>query len=222
MGKKKLKSKAKINRSLTMTIILFIIVAAIALYIVLNKGVVFGQTLMDLSLKSIAETKELTHTIEAETEKEYLSAKSKETDQITVRIDGVEETEDIEYLSSDENVATVDSNGEIQAVASGIATITARRGELAATVDVHVIVPIKTMTLTCTSKSIKVGNDLQLKLQTTPSDSSIDTISFTSSDESIATVNANGIVTGVSKGEVTITAYDSYTDTEKSVTVTIK
>lgn len=78
------------------------------------------------------------------------------------------------------------------------------------------------MNLTCTSKSIKVGNDLQLKLTTTPSDSSIETLTYSSSDESIATVNSNGIVTGVSKGKVTITVHDEYTDKEKSVTITIK
>ena len=103
-----------------------------------------------------------------------------------------------------------------------MATVTAKKGELTATTDIHVIKPIKSMNLTSTSKSIKVGNDLQLKLTTTPSDGSIETLTYTSSDESIATVNANGIVTGVSKGKVTITVHDDYTDKEKSVTLTIK
>ena len=45
---------------------------------------------------------------------------------------------------------------------------------------------------------------------------------FIGSDEEIATVNSNGIVTGVAPGKVTITIYDSYTDTEKSVNLTIR
>ena len=61
-----------------------------------------------------------------------------------------------------------------------------------------------------------------MKLQVTPSDASIDTLEYSSSDEKIATVNHNGIVTGVSAGKVTITVTDVYTGNEKSVNLTIK
>ena len=78
------------------------------------------------------------------------------------------------------------------------------------------------MTFTTTSSSIRVGKDLQVKLQMQPSNASIDPITYTSSDESIATVNQNGIVTGVSKGTVTITVNDAYTGTTKTVKLTVK
>ena len=61
-----------------------------------------------------------------------------------------------------------------------------------------------------------------MKLKLTPSNASTDTLEYKSSDETIATVNQNGIVTGVSAGKVTITIYDSFTDTEKSVNLTIR
>ena len=61
-----------------------------------------------------------------------------------------------------------------------------------------------------------------MKLQVTPSKASMDTLKYTSSDEEIATVNSNGIVTGVAPGKVTITVYDSFTDTSKEVNLTIK
>ena len=219
MGKRKLKSTAKINRSLAISIILFFIVAGIALYIVLNKGRVFNTNLVAVSENN---TQSITQTIEVEADKKYLSATDDEEANLTVKIDGIQETEGIEYISSDEEVLEVDENGVITAQSVGMATVTAKKGELTATTDIHVIKPIKSMNLTSTSKSIKVGNDLQLKLTTTPSDGSIETLTYTSSDESIATVNANGIVTGVSKGKVTITVHYDYTDKEKSVTLTIK
>ena len=219
MGKRKLKSTAKINRSLAISIILFLIVAGIALYVVLNKGRVFNTNLVAVSENN---TQSITQTIEVEADKKYLSATDDEEANLTVKIDGIQETEGIEYISSDEEVLEVDENGVITAQSVGMATVTAKKGELTATTDIHVIKPIKSMNLTSTSKSIKVGNDLQLKLTTTPSDGSIETLTYTSSDESIATVNANGIVTGVSKGKVTITVHDDYTDKEKSVTLTIK
>ena len=219
MGKRKLKSTAKINRSLAISIILFLIVAGIALYIVLNKGRIFNTNLVAVSENN---TQSITQTIEVEADKKYLSATDDEEANLTVKIDGIQETEGIEYISSDEEVLEVDENGVITAQSVGMATVTAKKGELTATTDIHVIKRIKSMNLTSTSKSIKVGNDLQLKLTTTPSDGSIETLTYTSSDESIATVNANGIVTGVSKGKVTITVHDDYTDKEKSVTLTIK
>ncbi len=217
--KKKLKSPEKINRSLIISIVLFLIVAGIALYIVLSKGKVLNVNLVELSENP---AQSITQTIEVETDKNYLSITDKEKANLTVKIDDAETTDGIEYISSDEDIAKVDEDGVITPKAVGTATITVKKDELTDTIDIHVIKPIKTMNLTCTSKSIKVGNDLQLKLTTTPSDSSIETLTYSSSDESIATVNSNGIVTGVSKGKVTITVHDEYTDKEKSVTITIK
>ena len=61
-----------------------------------------------------------------------------------------------------------------------------------------------------------------MKLVAKPSDASIDTLKYESSDESIATVNSNGIVTGVAPGTVTITVMDKYSELEKSLKLTIK
>ena len=46
-------------------------------------------------------------------------------------------------------------------------------------------------------------------------------ISYKSSDESIATVNESGIVTGVSKGTVTITGKDEITGIEATYKVKV-
>lgn len=69
---------------------------------------------------------------------------------------------------------------------------------------------------------MKVGKSLQMKLVATPSDANIESLKYTSSDEEIATVNSNGIVTGVAPGNVTITVKDTYSEIEKSVKLTIK
>ena len=61
-----------------------------------------------------------------------------------------------------------------------------------------------------------------MKLKTTPSGASVSTLKYSSSDEEIATVNANGIVTGISAGKVTITVTDEYTGKEESVDLTIR
>ena len=78
------------------------------------------------------------------------------------------------------------------------------------------------MSFTTTNSTVRVGKDLQLKLKVTPSDADVNTIKYTSSDESIATVSPNGIVTGIAPGKVTITLFDEYTEVEKTVNLTIR
>ena len=139
--KKKLKSPEKINRSLIISIVLFLIVAGIALYIVLSKGKVLNVNLVELSENP---AQSITQTIEVETDKNYLSITDKEKANLTVKIDDTETTDGIEYISSDEDIAKVDEDGVITPKAVGTATITVKKDELTDTIDIHVIKPIKT------------------------------------------------------------------------------
>ena len=153
----------------------------------------------------------------------YLSSKNKkETQPITVSIDGESVTEGVELKSSDEKIVKINKNNELVAVSDGKAIITAKYDGMEASKEVKVITPIKSISFTATNSTIRIGKDLQMKLKLTPSNASTDTLEYKSSDETIATVNQNGIVTGVSAGKVTITIYDSFTDTEKSVNLTIR
>lgn len=212
-------AKNKQKDFLFISFIIFVVVAISALLIVLNKGHIGKVSLVNINEEKSEE--KLTQTIEVSTEKKYLSLKDKEEENIIVKVDGEVVTEGVEYASSNEDVIKI-KDGKAVAVGNGKATITVMVGEIADSTDIRVITPIKTMKFTAPSSSIKVGNDSQMKLQVTPSNASIETLKYTSSDEEIATVNNNGIVTGKSKGKVTITVTDSYTGEEKSVNITIK
>lgn len=210
------------KKGLKVSILIFIIVAPIALFLVLNKGHIGS-----ISLVSTGDTNNGSEIImpklTLEVENEFLSsANKKETVPMTVSIDGEIVTEGVEFKSSDEDIVKINKNNELVAVSDGKATITAEYDGIEATKDIKVITPIKTMTFTTTNSTIRVGKDLQMKLQITPSGASTDSLKYTSSDETIATVNSNGIVTGVAPGKVTITVTDTYKDVEKSVTLTIK
>ncbi len=214
----------KSKKALIISMIIFIILAVIALVLVLGKGHVFGYALVSIETAG-TESKEETilPKLTLEIEKEFLSSKDKkETLAMTVSKDGETITEGVEFESSNEDVVEINEDNELEAVADGKATIKAKYDGLEATADIRVITPIKSMSFTTTNKTIRVGKDLQMKLKLTPSNASTDTLTYTSSDEEIATVNSNGIVTGVAPGKVTITVYDSSTDTEKSVDLTIK
>lgn len=211
----------KQNKTLFTAFVVFIVVALIAIALISNKGNVFGHSLVATSDEAGGLYIVGDHTLELSCDKEYLSAKDDEEAKLTVLLDGEETTEEVTYTSSNKDVATV-KDGVVTAVGVGTATITAKCKDAEDSVEVTGIVPIKTMKFTATSSSIKVGNDLQLKLQVTPSDASIDTLIYSSSDDETAAVNKNGIVTGRQKGKVTITVFDTYTETEKSVNLTIR
>lgn len=208
------------NKVLIISIVVFAVVAIIALCLVLNKGKVFGKSLVSTSNSNSASQEE-SYALELTLDKDYISYKDKEEATLKVLVNGEEKTEGVEYTSSDETVATV-KDGVITAVGSGTAEIKAKYKDAEETVNIECISPITSLKFTATSSSIKVGNQLQLKLQVSPSDANINTLIYSSSNDEIATVNKNGIVTGVQKGQVTITLLDTYSGEEKSVKLTIR
>ena len=131
-----------------------------------------------------------------------------ETLQLNVTLEHSDE--DIIYTSSNTSVATVNDTGLITAVAKGEATITAKAGDITDTIKVTVtdtdVPPTPTPTVTITNgetAEMKTGDTLQLNVVTKDVEGSVE---WSSSDTTKATVNANGLVTAVAKGEVTITA----------------
>lgn len=113
------------------------------------------------------------------------------------------------WSSSDPNVAAVEVSGDnvtIKGVGAGKAEITATTlSGKTASISVTVVNTITELKFTEETKNVAVGTQAALSLNRTPVDSS-ETIVYKSSNEKIATVDDNGIVTGIEKGEVTITA----------------
>lgn len=209
---------------LQVSIIVFLIAAVVGLFIVLNKGHIGSFSLVKVEKsEENAETEKIMPKLSLEIEDDYLSSKNKKkTGKMVVTIDGEIVTDGVVFESSDEDVVKINDDNELVPVKDGKATIKAMYSGMEATDEIKVITPITSMSFTTTNSTVRIGKDLQMKLKVTPSDASLDTISYKSSDEEIATVNNNGIVTGVSQGKVTITVYDSYTDTEKKVNLTIR
>ncbi len=113
----------------------------------------------------------------------------------------------ITWSSSDPTKATVDENGTVTGVALGETTITATCGTVSGICLVTVIpTPAESVTLSAESAEMRVGESVELTASVLPDDTTDKTITWTSSDPSIATVDADGVVTGVAVGEVTVTA----------------
>lgn len=120
-------------------------------------------------------------------------------------------TDSVVYLTDDSSVLTVSNSGVVQAVGVGTATITAAAGNqicaytIVVSMDSSMIVT--EMDLALSSNTIYVGNSVSASLQVRPtSASNYATVTLTSSNEKVATVNSFGRVTGVAPGKATITA----------------
>ena len=80
---------------------------------------------------------------------------------------------------------------------------------------------VTTITLNPTSATLEVGGTQTITATIVPSDALDTNITWTSSDPSIATVDANGVVTAVVAGTVTITATNTNSGVSATCTITI-
>lgn len=130
----------------------------------------------------------------------------------------------IEYVSSDEAIATVDNTGYITAVAAGEADITASVVDtgLAATCHVIVTPAIESLDISKSSMTMKPGATNTLSVTVSPEDANISGMTWTSSDEAVATVDQEGNVTAVADGTATITATVGGTTASCDITVSNK
>ncbi len=129
------------------------------------------------------------------------------TDKLTATLVPADANGTITWSTSDLSVATVSSDGTVTAVKNGTATVTAKCGDLSAQTKVTVINPLKAITITGTTHSIKKGQTTQLGLTYDPADTT-DSVAatWTSSNTSVATVSKTGLVTALKDGSTTIKA----------------
>ena len=113
------------------------------------------------------------------------------------------------WSSSNTAVATVDANGKVTALAVGAATIAATVGNKTATCEITVaelVIPVEEISLNCTSAALLEDEVLTLVATVTPTDATDKTVTWSSSNTAVATVDATGKVTAVAAGAATITA----------------
>ena len=118
----------------------------------------------------------------------------------------------VSYASTDEAVATVDKDGRVQVLQPGecdIVTTLTQEGEKVAEKKTHIkaYYEVEDITLDKTEGILTAGNTVILNTAVLPEEAADETtVTWTSSDEKIATVDENGKVTAIAAGEATITA----------------
>ena len=139
-------------------------------------------------------------------DKTSFSLKAGESVTLTATVNPEDATDKtVTWSSSDETVATV-TNGVVVAIKVGTATITAKAGEKTATCAITVVAtPVTSVTLNRTTASLKAGETVTLTATVNPEDATDKTVTWSSSDETVATVT-NGVVVAIKVGTATITA----------------
>lgn len=151
-------------------------------------GVSLSQTTMDLTAGS---TSQLTATVEP------FNATNK----------------NVTWSSSAPEVAAVDENGKVTALTAGSATITVTTadGSKTAVCTVTVeggstpIVNVESVSLNKTSLELEAGDSEQLTATVEPENATNKSVTWTSNNDSVATVDNNGTVTAHKAGTATIT-----------------
>ena len=114
-------------------------------------------------------------------------------------------TDEVSWKSSNESVVTIADDGTVKAVGIGEATIKLVVGSVSASCKVTVVQPVTSIALNKTKLEIEDLQTFQLVATVKPSNAENPAIEWTSSDESVATVDETGLVTAVSKGTATVT-----------------
>ena len=145
-----------------------------------------------------------------------------ETLQLSCAIIPSNATTKLTWKSSKSRAVTVNGSGLVTAVGNGVATITVTASNgVRATVKVESVDKniARSVALDKTGVvTVNVGETLQLNATLAPA-TAVSTLTWKTSKARYATVDANGLVTGVAKGSAKITVI---TDNRKKATVTVK
>ncbi|WP_313162865.1 Ig-like domain-containing protein [Sedimentibacter sp.] len=134
----------------------------------------------------------------------------------------------LRFKSDDTSIVSIDeTTGKMtgKAVGETIITVTASRSgynNKAFDFDVEVIIPVKGVEISATTTSTGIGGKVKLEAVISPKDATYRDVAWESSDDKIATVDVNGLVTGVSTGSAIITVTTKEGRKTDSVEIEVK
>ena len=133
----------------------------------------------------------------------------------------------LKWTSSDTGIATVDGNGTVTGVKAGTAKITVTDGSGSVKAECKVTVkaearPVTSITMNKKTLAVNAGASGTLSVTYKPSNATIKGVTWTSSDETVARVEPNGKVVGISGGTATITATSDSGRFTATCVVTVK
>ncbi len=119
-----------------------------------------------------------------------------------------EEAKDNEILfsSSNDKIATVDSDGNILGIRSGTVTITAKAKEndIKYSIEIQVYTPVEDMQVDVENLTLQIGESFVINPIIFPEDASNKNILFETNDNTIAEVDSTGKISGIKEGNTKV------------------
>ena len=130
----------------------------------------------------------------------------------------------VTWSTSDPAVATVDAGGLVTAVSTGTADIVATSGSVEGSSAINVEAVIDQIIVEPAQATLVLLGDETVQLSATVLDTDLNplpvSVTWSTSDQAVATVDAGGLVTAVSEGTADVTA--SYGGVESSAAITVE
>ena len=115
----------------------------------------------------------------------------------------------VTVTSANEAVVRAHANGALTGAAPGEAVVTFANDlspEVSSSLLVLVVEPVKRIDLTMAERIVVVGGQAQITANITPAEASLPALNWRSENEQLATVDENGVISGLKRGTARITA----------------
>ena len=130
---------------------------------------------------------------------------------------------EVEYISSDSKIASVDSTGNILGISSGKATITvkAKENNVSNSIEIQVYSKVQDMDLNVENLNLQRGDTFIVSPIFYPSDATNQNVTFSSENESIVKIDNTGLITAINEGSAKIIVKSQEGNITKEITVTV-
>lgn len=127
----------------------------------------------------------------------------------------------VNWSSNNTKVATISNTGEVTAIGMGTAIITATTQDRQKTATVTINVKEISIDLNKKEANLLIGNTLKVLHEIKPDTITNKNVSWSSGDESIATVDSNGVITALKEGSTTIKAKTGLDNKESTIKINV-
>ncbi len=134
------------------------------------------------------------------------------------------EEQAVEYISSNEKIVKVDSNGNLYGVSSGKATITVRAisNGVQASIDIEVYSKVTGIDVNTKNITLQEGEQYQIIANIEPEDANNKVVQYISENANIAKVTDNGLITAMKTGNTNIQVFsEENEDINQSIQVNV-
>lgn len=139
-------------------------------------------------------------------DKSELSLSKEQTAQLSCNAEGLAPGAEIFWRSMNSAIVTV-KDGLVTAVSGGKTQVIAGWHQFRDTCEVSVVVPLEKIVLNVEERELKLGKTFQLKATGSPEDFTDEwNVVWASSNPSVASVDENGLVSGLAEGDAVISA----------------